>query len=904
MNVLMKRRRDIFIILIYMLLPVVFHGMGVDIFNTALAPGDALISGYPNKIFSQTMDLWNPYNGLGATSTNGVSQMFYLLDIMKLIPNEFGYNLFIFMHYGIAGIFTYVFLKKQKIDEIPSFIGGLIFMFCGFLSAHKGHQSMLTAAVWLPVILYFIERYFDNKKKKNLVLAGIMYSMVFYADYPAMIMYIGMVIFPYVMFKVFTNHERSLKYKLKDWIIITKIILGIAILLSLPYLLIMLEVMKFSTRTNISYADFTVYSFNLKYFPTLLFSRFLSDIYPLTEVMGYMGILSMIFSCIAIVAFRKKNKAIWFWGVVAIIGFVLVLGNTTPLYRAMYHVPIYNKFRVPGRNWFEVDFAIAILAAYGIHYLMQVDKDRCFKLVKSAVIGATSIGILGVIGLVGINKIVPYIDQSKVNLDLEYIYEATKLNYPSNVFSLIVISLSIIILCLLHRYRENIVYWIFVGVIIFVDLFSFGHYHDIGYHSLDSNHEVYEFIKAREDNPDNTRTYAFNVSESVLQPTINMLAKINYINNYGPLQPKAYLDMTKLVASGTNVNNIAFIRNSKILSMISTKYIITSDPYYKELLENISVGGQTETENILQSNEEILIQSLDGVTPDVRELPIKLLPNADYKISFKAKVSDDISQNIYIDFYGGAEYDRGEQEIQTEISSNEYQEFHFSLNAGEIPVEDINIRLFTFGSKGVYIKDLSVEKLEDMTQYWGEKSGETTENYLYTKLRDIGDVSIYENNNFLPRARFITDIVNVENFEEAQNILWTDVNFDAKQSAIVENFSQEDLKPGTIIKENYNNDYIQIDVSTQDKGFLVLADTYYPGWKAYVDGQEVPIYKANGILRGIMIEGEGNHIVEFKYEPTFIILGFILSGGIFISLILYMLLENKIRKSKVKSLEV
>ncbi|MCX6356695.1 MAG: hypothetical protein NT045_02280 [Candidatus Aureabacteria bacterium] len=49
-------------------------------------------------------------------------------------------------------------------------------------------------------------------------------------------------------------------------------------------------------------------------------------------------------------------------------------------------------------------------------------------------------------------------------------------------------------------------------------------------------------------------------------------------------------------------------------------------------------------------------------------------------------------------------------------------------------------------------------------------------------------------------------------------------------------------------------------------GFLVLSDTYYPGWKAYVDGTERPILRGNYAFRAVYCN-EGRHTVNFRYEP-------------------------------------
>ncbi|MFH1701655.1 MAG: YfhO family protein [Candidatus Zixiibacteriota bacterium] len=62
----------------------------------------------------------------------------------------------------------------------------------------------------------------------------------------------------------------------------------------------------------------------------------------------------------------------------------------------------------------------------------------------------------------------------------------------------------------------------------------------------------------------------------------------------------------------------------------------------------------------------------------------------------------------------------------------------------------------------------------------------------------------------------------------------------------------------------YKNDYISLQVSTDADGLLVLADNWYPAWKAFIDGSEVEVMMANAAFRGVVVSA-GEHTVEFKY---------------------------------------
>jgi hypothetical protein len=59
----------------------------------------------------------------------------------------------------------------------------------------------------------------------------------------------------------------------------------------------------------------------------------------------------------------------------------------------------------------------------------------------------------------------------------------------------------------------------------------------------------------------------------------------------------------------------------------------------------------------------------------------------------------------------------------------------------------------------------------------------------------------------------------------------------------------------------------RIQVEAEGPGLLVLSEVYDPDWRGQVDGREVEIVRADGILRGITLE-EGQHQVTFVYRPA------------------------------------
>ncbi|MBX9722038.1 MAG: YfhO family protein, partial [Candidatus Obscuribacterales bacterium] len=77
----------------------------------------------------------------------------------------------------------------------------------------------------------------------------------------------------------------------------------------------------------------------------------------------------------------------------------------------------------------------------------------------------------------------------------------------------------------------------------------------------------------------------------------------------------------------------------------------------------------------------------------------------------------------------------------------------------------------------------------------------------------------------------------------------------------------------SIDKDSANEVLLSLDAKRA--GFLVLADQFYPGWIAELDGKQSEILQANCFTRAIAVP-EGKHHVRFIYQPQSLLWGFIL----------------------------
>jgi len=71
-------------------------------------------------------------------------------------------------------------------------------------------------------------------------------------------------------------------------------------------------------------------------------------------------------------------------------------------------------------------------------------------------------------------------------------------------------------------------------------------------------------------------------------------------------------------------------------------------------------------------------------------------------------------------------------------------------------------------------------------------------------------------------------------------------------------------------------------------GWLVVGEWYYPGWRAWVDGEKEPVLRADYGLRAVQVEA-GQHEVVLRFQPFSVYVGGLVSGVTLVLALLAML---------------
>lgn len=161
-----------------------------------------------------------------------------------------------------------------------------------------------------------------------------------------------------------------------------------------------------------------------------------------------------------------------------------------------------------------------------------------------------------------------------------------------------------------------------------------------------------------------------------------------------------------------------------------------------------------------------------------------------------------------------------------------------------------------------------------------------------TGIEDENALKIYENMNFLPRFYAVTDFRVMHDQGEYVKTL-VDKKFQPGKTVLLdeEPWQKGDAdKAGTGPGKNrvlpecpveviaYRMNSVRLKAKCPERSILVASESYYPGWKAYVDRAERKILKANYALRALPLEA-GEHEVSFVYSPLSFSIGAYMSAG-------------------------
>ncbi|MCX6286440.1 MAG: YfhO family protein [Bacteroidetes bacterium] len=202
------------------------------------------------------------------------------------------------------------------------------------------------------------------------------------------------------------------------------------------------------------------------------------------------------------------------------------------------------------------------------------------------------------------------------------------------------------------------------------------------------------------------------------------------------------------------------------------------------------------------------------------------------------------------------------------------------LNMTVDPMRDASTSYFHKSLGGYH--GAKLRRYQELFDTHVEKNNMAVINMLNTRYVIIPDQNkqpiAQQNQQALGNAWFVGEYKLVDNADLELAAL---NGFDPSKTAIVDTKFREDLKSWVPGKDTLDfirlTDYLPNDLKykykSKNAGLVVFSEIYYPkGWNAYVDGTLTPHFRANYVLRSMVLPA-GEHTVEFKFEPRAFYIG-------------------------------
>jgi len=153
--------------------------------------------------------------------------------------------------------------------------------------------------------------------------------------------------------------------------------------------------------------------------------------------------------------------------------------------------------------------------------------------------------------------------------------------------------------------------------------------------------------------------------------------------------------------------------------------------------------------------------------------------------------------------------------------------------------------------------------------------------YFIFPIDDKGNKEMIPNPNAYGNAWFVENIKTVDNANEEILAL---KDIDLRNTAVVHKEFKNVQAPknidsmATIRLTKYGLNHLEYSCENDYASPVVFSEIYYPeGWNCYIDGKKIEDFRANYVLRGVMVPS-GEHKIEWKFEPKSMETGSLISG--------------------------
>lgn len=647
------------------------------------------------------LPLWNPYEMAGKPLlANFQSSPFYPFNIILFLkPFEISWSIFIILQPILAGLFTFVYLRNLKLDPRACILGALTFAFCGFSIAWLEWGNVVSTALWLPLILFSIDKIFEEKKNVwwyVLFTASLVFS--FFAGHLQVFFYLFLVSVAYYIFRWFAKHTHPTFGKIILSVLFFLFVTSIQWIPTFEF--IFLSARSLDQNPLNAPGWFIPYQNLLQFLAPDFFGNPATlnyfGVWNYAEFVGYIGVVGLFLAFLSLAI--KKQKEIYFFAGVVIVSLIFASPNPLSILPFTFSIPFISTSQ-PTRLIFLITFSLCILAAFGLDALIND------KLNKKWIIGISVLFlvVISVMWLITLGK--TNFDISSANL----LVAKRNLILPTGILTVGIITILIYAFVKEELTREFLI--IALIALAFFDLFRFGQkftpFTNPSYFFPET--KIIKFLQNQKG------VFRIATTDSqILAPNIATYYHIQTIEGYDPLYLLSYAEL--IAASQRDDHSIkppfGFNRiitphnmDTPIINLLNVKYVLSLSDINSKQFKKIFQEGQTR----VYENKDVLpraffIEETKAAGPFIDGIDAKDL----FKINLSntALVQRVAGSNILVNYSKGSaqvnSYSENLVRIKTSntgegflvLTDSYYPSWHATIDGKrtQIYVTDINFR--------------------------------------------------------------------------------------------------------------------------------------------------------------------------------------------------------------------
>lgn len=318
---------------------------------------------------NRQIPLWNPYSFSGTVqAANYQSAVFSPFNLLFFVlPERLGWSWLVLLQSLLAGLFMYLYLSRY-VSRPARLLGCLAFMFCGFIVVWMTYGTLGYAALFLPLILWGIDEYFNLARWKTGILISAGLAISFLSGHFQISLYVLLMAEVYLIYK--TIATRKINY-----LFIVSGFMGAGLLLALPQLWLTFDQFRQTVR-SISFGKGEVIPWS--YLITFIAPDFFGS--PVTrndwfghyaEWAGFIGVTPLLLAVLSLTLWKKREVK-FFWIATAVSAF---LAYPSPFVEFLYmaKIPVLAT-SAASRVIILTSFSLAVLSAWGLDWYLKLEK--------------------------------------------------------------------------------------------------------------------------------------------------------------------------------------------------------------------------------------------------------------------------------------------------------------------------------------------------------------------------------------------------------------------------------------------------------------------------------------------------------------------------------------------------